>query len=65
MNPFASFFLIAALVAVVGVLLFGLWNLAKGGSGNTSQKLMRFRIIAQLVAIIALAVAYFTFNPGA
>jgi hypothetical protein len=37
---------------VVLVLLAGLYNLMKGGSSNLSQKLMRARIIFQLIAII-------------
>lgn len=37
---------------VVVVLLWGLYNLMRGGSSNLSQKLMRARIVAQLVAII-------------
>ena len=34
------------------VLLFGLWNMLRGGSANTSQRLMRLRVLAQFVAII-------------
>jgi len=41
--------LIVALV--VGVLLFGLWNLARGGSPNRSQQLMRWRVGLQALAI--------------
>ncbi|MBY0530879.1 MAG: twin transmembrane helix small protein [Xanthobacteraceae bacterium] len=40
-----------ALVAVAIVLVLGLWNLMKGGSGNTSQKLMRMRVLLQGIAI--------------
>ena len=40
-----------ALIAVVVVLVLGLWNMMKGGSGNTSQKLMRMRVLLQGVAI--------------
>lgn len=43
-----------ALVAVAIVLVLGLWNLMKGGSGNTSQKLMRMRVLLQFVAIIVI-----------
>jgi hypothetical protein len=34
------------------VLLLGLWNMLRGGSANTSQRLMRLRVLAQFVAII-------------
>jgi hypothetical protein len=43
------------------VLLLGLWNMLRGGSANTSQKLMRLRVLAQFVAIILiLLTVYFT-----
>ena len=42
----------AAVTVVVLVLLGGLYNLMKGGSSNLSQKMMRARIVAQLIAII-------------
>jgi FtsZ-interacting cell division protein ZipA len=41
-----------ALIAVAIVLVLGLWNMMKGGSGNTSQKLMRMRVLLQFVAIV-------------
>jgi hypothetical protein len=40
-----------AMIAVAVVLVLGLWNLLKGGSGNTSQKLMRMRVLLQGIAI--------------
>lgn len=40
-----------ALGAVAIVLVLGLWNMMKGGSGNTSQKLMRMRVLLQGIAI--------------
>jgi len=40
-----------ALIAVAVVLVLGLWNMMKGGSGNTSQKLMRMRVLLQGIAI--------------
>jgi hypothetical protein len=39
------------IVAVAIVLLLGLINLMMGGSGNTSQKLMRLRVLLQAIAI--------------
>mgnify|MGYP003384364786 CR=1 FL=1 len=43
-----------AVFAVVVVLVRGLWNMAKGGSANTSQRLMRMRVMLQFVAVIVL-----------
>jgi hypothetical protein len=40
-----------AIVAVAIVLLLGLVNMMMGGSGNTSQKLMRLRVLLQAIAI--------------
>lgn len=49
-----------AVVAVVVVLGLGLWNMMRAGSPNLSQKLMRARVLLQLVALlIIMAVVYF------
>jgi hypothetical protein len=48
-----------ALAAVGIVLLFGLWNMMRGGDPNLSQKLMRARVLLQFIAIIiVMAVIY-------
>ncbi len=41
-----------AVVAVLGVLFMGLWNMARAGSANLSQKLMRWRVGLQFAAIV-------------
>jgi hypothetical protein len=41
-----------AVAAVFIVLLLGLWNLTRGGNSNLSQKLMRWRVGLQFVAIV-------------
>lgn len=41
-----------ALFAVTAVLLLGLFNMMRGGSPNTSQRLMRLRVLFQFVAIV-------------
>jgi hypothetical protein len=41
-----------ALAAVAFVLLLGLINMMRGGSPNTSQRLMRLRVLLQFVAIV-------------
>ncbi len=41
-----------AVGAVALVLLMGLVNMMRGGSPNRSQKLMRWRVLLQFVAIV-------------
>jgi hypoxia induced protein len=45
-------FVTVAVVAVAIVLLLGLANMMRGGSPNTSQRLMRVRVLLQFVAIV-------------
>jgi hypothetical protein len=53
-----------ALLFVVVVLGMGLWNMMKGGPGNTSQRLMRLRVAGQAIALILLMGALFFFGSG-
>ncbi|HEU5275610.1 MAG TPA: twin transmembrane helix small protein [Xanthobacteraceae bacterium] len=41
-----------AVGAVAIVLLAGLANMLRGGSPNTSQRLMRLRVLLQFIAIV-------------
>ena len=41
-----------AIGAVALVLVLGLVNMMRGGSPNTSQRLMRLRVLLQFVAIV-------------
>jgi hypothetical protein len=43
-----------AVGAVAVVLLLGLWNMMRGGPSNRSQRLMRWRVGLQLIAIVVL-----------
>ncbi len=43
-----------AVGAVAVVLALGLINMLRGGDKNTSQKLMRARVLLQLVAVIVI-----------
>jgi hypothetical protein len=43
-----------AIMAVAVVLVLGLVNMMRGGSPNRSQKLMRMRVLFQLIAIIVI-----------
>ncbi len=45
-----------AIAAVAVVLLLGLWNMLRGGSPNTSQRLMRLRVLLQLIAIVIIMI---------
>ncbi len=49
--------------AVALVLLLGIVNMMRGGSGNTSQLLMRSRVILQFIAIVAIMAALY-FRSG-
>jgi hypothetical protein len=62
MSGFMSHYLVPiAIGAVAVVLILGLANMLRGGSPNTSQRLMRWRVILQFVAIVAImATIYFT-----
>ena len=54
MPGFLSILTFIAVAAVAVVLFMGLWNMAKGGSPNRSQSLMRMRVMLQAVALLVL-----------
>lgn len=43
---------LVACAAVAVVLFLGLLNMMRGGSANVSQRLMRLRVLLQLVAVV-------------
>jgi hypothetical protein len=45
-----------AIGAVAVVLLLGLTNMMRGGSPNTSQRLMRLRVLLQFIALVIIMV---------
>lgn len=51
MSGFTTVLALAFMVATALVLMRGLWNLLKGGSGNLSNKLMQMRIAFQAIAV--------------
>ena len=57
METFLFYVSKGTMYAVVAVLLAGLWVMVRGKSPNLSQKLMRWRVGLQFVAIVLL-VAY-------
>ncbi|GLK66501.1 twin transmembrane helix small protein [Hansschlegelia plantiphila] len=57
MAAFLSNFAVPLAVgAVAVVLLLGLFNMLRGGDSNTSQKLMRWRVILQFAAIVVIMI---------
>ena len=57
MSDFMARYLVPiAIGAVALVLLMGLANMMRGGSPNTSQKLMRWRVTLQFIAIVIIMV---------
>ena len=55
MSDFMSYYMVpVAIGAVAVVLLLGLVNMMRGGSPNTSQRLMRLRVLLQFVAIVVI-----------
>lgn len=50
----------AAMAFLILVLASGLWTMLKGGQPNKSQKMMRWRLGAQIVLILAI-LAFVTF----
>ena len=48
----SSWLVTIAIGAVAVVLVLGLINMMRGGSPNTSQKLMRLRVLLQFIAIV-------------
>jgi Hypoxia induced protein conserved region len=52
MNPSIALLVPVAIGAVAIVLVFGLVNMLRNGSPNTSQTLMRWRVVLQFVAVV-------------
>ena len=51
-NLLANYIVPVAIGAVAVVLVLGLYNMLRGGSPNLSQKLMRWRVVLQFIAIV-------------
>lgn len=52
MGTGSRFLITAALLAVLVVLLAGLWNMLRGSNPSLSQTLMRWRVGLQFLAIV-------------
>jgi hypothetical protein len=57
MSNFLYYYGVPLAVGAVAIVLFlGLGNMMRGGSPNTSQKLMRLRVLLQFVAIVVIMI---------
>ncbi len=57
MSDFLARYLVPIAVGAVAiVLVLGLANMLRGGSPNTSQTLMRWRVVLQFIAIVIIMV---------
>ena len=55
---------IIVMLSVAVVLVRGLVNMARGGSGNLSNKLMQARVALQFVAVILIVVTLWLTGGG-
>ena len=56
---FISVLIVLAVISVAAILLYGLVNMSRDGSVNLSQKLMRWRVGMQFVAILLVMVSFY------
>jgi len=64
MSTIFNILAVIVMVAVVFVLVRGLINMMRGGSGNTSNKLMQARVALQFVAIVLIVLAMWYSQAG-
>ncbi|WP_377290560.1 twin transmembrane helix small protein [Rhizobium sp. SG2393] len=64
MSSFLTGLTLLVMGLVVIVLVRGLLNMAKGGSGNTSNKLMQARVVLQAVAIVLIMLVLWITGGG-
>ncbi|THV22491.1 twin transmembrane helix small protein [Peteryoungia ipomoeae] len=64
MSTFLTTLTLIVMGLVAMVLLRGLFVMMKGGSGNTSNKLMQARIVLQAVAIILIMLTLWVTGGG-
>lgn len=59
MSTLFTILAVAFMIAVAIVLILGLRNMMVGGPGNTSQKLMRARVMLQAIAVVVIVGAIY------
>ena len=57
-----SYAILIAFAAVGTVLLLGMWNVILGRSPNTSQRVMRWRVVLQFIALCLVMAALYLFG---
>ena len=61
MSGLLNIIITISVLSVALVLVLGLANMLKRRSANRSQKLMRFRVVAQFIAVVLIMI-FFYFN---
>lgn len=64
MGTVTYFLAIVVMFAVAVVLIRGLVNMLRGGSGNTSNKLMQARVILQAIAVMLIMLTLWLTGGG-
>jgi len=64
MSTFFNIVAVVVMAAVVVVLIRGLINMLRGGSGNTSNQLMQARVLLQFVALVFIMLALWYSRSG-
>ena len=64
MGTVTYFLAIIVMFAVAVVLIRGLINMLRGGSGNTSNKLMQARVILQAIAVMLIMLTLWLTGGG-
>jgi FlaG/FlaF family flagellin (archaellin) len=64
MSTVLNIIAVVIMVAVVIVLVRGLINMLRGGSGNASNKLMQARVFLQFVALVFIMLALWYSRSG-
>jgi hypothetical protein len=59
LTTLVSYAIMIALAVVATVLLLGLWDMVSGRSLNTSQRVMRWRVVLQFIAICLVMAALY------
>jgi RsiW-degrading membrane proteinase PrsW (M82 family) len=59
----AKYVTFLAVAAVSAVLLAGFWNMMRGSNPNLSQKLMRWRVALQFLAILIAMILVYLLRP--
>jgi len=64
MSSVTYFLSIFFMLAVAAVLVRGLVNMARGGDGNLSNKLMQIRVLLQFIAVVLIVVTLWLTGGG-